>query len=49
MYFTDGFGEYPKTPTDYDTVFVFYGDGEHDDTHVPDWALTLYLEEGNQP
>jgi predicted metal-dependent peptidase len=45
MYFTDGFGEYPKKPTDYDTVFVFYGDGERDDTHVPDWALTLYLDE----
>jgi predicted metal-dependent peptidase len=47
MYFTDGFGEYPKKPTDYDTVFVFYGDDEHDDTHVPDWALALYLEEAH--
>jgi hypothetical protein len=44
MYFTDGFGEYPKVPTSYDTVFVFYGDEERDDTHVPAWALKLYIE-----
>jgi predicted metal-dependent peptidase len=49
MYFTDGFGEYPVKPTDYDTVFVFYGDDERDDTRVPSWALKLYLEEGDQP
>jgi hypothetical protein len=36
-------------PTDYDTVFVFYGDDERDDTRVPSWALKLYLEEGDQP
>jgi predicted metal-dependent peptidase len=47
MYFTDGFGEYPKVPTSYDTVFVFYGDEERDDTRVPDWALKLYLDADN--
>ena len=26
MYFTDGFGEYPKKPTNYDTAFVFFRD-----------------------
>jgi predicted metal-dependent peptidase len=45
MYFTDGFGDYPAKPTDYDTVFVFYGDEERDDSHVPGWALTLFLDE----
>ena len=44
MYFTDGFGEYPKKPTDYQTVFVFYGDGEREEAKVPDWALRLYLD-----
>lgn len=44
MYFTDGFGEYPVKPTDYDTVFVFYGDEEREEARVPDWALKLYLD-----
>lgn len=44
MYFTDGFGEYPKKPTDYETVFVFYGDEEWEERKVPDWAVKLYLE-----
>ena len=44
MYFTDGFGEYPKKPTDYDTAFVFWRDEELDDTGVPDWAIKLFLE-----
>ena len=44
MYFTDGFGEYPKKPTDYETVFVFCGDEEREERKVPDWAVKLYLE-----
>lgn len=44
MYFTDGFGEYPKKPTDYETVFVFCGDEEWEERKVPDWAVKLYLE-----
>ena len=43
MYFTDGFGEYPKKPTNYDTAFVFFRDEELDDTGVPDWAIKLFL------
>lgn len=43
LYFTDGFGEYPKKATDYDTAFVFWKDEELDDTKVPDWAMRLYL------
>lgn len=51
MYFTDGYGEYPKKPTDYQTVFVFYGDDTLQKTFsgepikVPDWAVKLYLSE----
>ena len=51
MYFTDGYGEYPKKPTDYQTVFVFYGDDTPQKTFsgepikVPDWAVKLYLSE----
>lgn len=51
MYFTDGYGEYPKKPTDYQTVFVFYGDDAPQKTFsgepikVPDWAVKLYLSE----
>lgn len=49
MYFTDGFGTYPEHPTDYDTVFVFYGDQEKEEAKVPDWALKLYLDERKEP
>lgn len=51
MYFTDGYGEYPKKPTDYQTVFVFYGDDtpqkifSGEPIKVPDWAVKLYLSE----
>ncbi len=43
MYFTDGYGEYPTHPTDYDTAFVFWKDEDLDDSKVPDWAIKLYL------
>ena len=43
IYFTDGYGEYPTTPTDYDTAFVFPKDGDYNDEKVPDWALKLYI------
>jgi len=51
MYFTDGYGEYPKKPTDYQTVVVFCGDDTPQKTFsgepikVPDWAVKLYLSE----
>ena len=44
MYFTDGEGEYPVTPTDYDTAFVFWNTEDFDDTKVPGWAMKLYLQ-----
>ncbi len=43
IYFTDGYGEYPVTPTSYDTAFVFAGDEDYDDEKVPDWAMKLYI------
>lgn len=53
MYFTDGYGEYPTKPTDYETVFVLPnapgGAEDVDDSHVPDWAVTLYIDEKGTP
>ncbi len=43
MYFTDGFGIYPDTPTDYETAFVFWKDEELNDKEVPSWAIKLYI------
>ena len=43
LYFTDGYGVYPKRATPYDTAFVFRKDGDNDDTRVPGWALKLYV------
>lgn len=43
LYYTDGYGVYPKRATPYDTAFVFRKDGDNDDTKVPDWALKLYV------
>ena len=43
IYFTDGFGTYPKHPTDYDTAFLFPKDEECGDGDAPAWALKLYI------
>jgi predicted metal-dependent peptidase len=43
LYFTDGFGTYPKKPTSYDTAFVFWKDDEMNDRDVPAWAMKLYI------
>ena len=43
LYFTDGYGTYPATVTDYDTAFVFVEEEDYDDTRVPPWAIKLYL------
>ncbi len=44
VYFTDGWGSYPKSPPDYNTAFVFVGD-DTDEPPVPPWAITLRLPE----
>ncbi len=43
MYFTDGFGDYPKKETEYDTAFVFPRDKQADTEHMPPWAIALYI------
>ena len=43
MYFTDGFGDYPTIPTEYDTAFVYPSDVQTDTDHMPDWAIALYI------
>ncbi|MBR4668434.1 MAG: metallopeptidase [Butyrivibrio sp.] len=47
IYFTDGYGEFPDKPTDYDTAFVFPEDEDYSDENVPDWALKLYTLTNN--
>ncbi len=43
MYFTDGFGDYPQNPTEYDTAFVFPSDKQTGVDDMPDWAIALYI------
>ncbi len=43
IYFTDGYGTFPDTPTVYDTAFVFVEDSDYEDENVPDWAYKLYV------
>jgi len=43
IYFTDGFGTYPKRPPVYDTAFVFLGDEINSQIDVPPWAIKLVL------
>lgn len=43
IYFTDGFGTYPKHPPSYDTAFVFLGDEITSQIDVPPWAIKLIL------
>ena len=48
IYFTDGLGEFPHTPPDYDSAFVFikedYDKNENKLT-VPPWAIKIILED----
>ena len=44
IYFTDGFGIYPKKMPSYKTAFVFMQDN-YRDVDVPVWALKLILDE----
>ena len=42
LYFTDGFGIYPKKCPPYQAAFLFLND--YDETAVPPWAMRLRLE-----
>lgn len=44
IYFTDGYGIYPKHMPPYKTVFVFMQE-DYSDVDVPPWAMKLILEE----
>ncbi len=44
IYFTDGYGTFPKRKPPYDTAFVFMRD-ENYEPEVPPWAIKLVLEE----
>lgn len=43
IYFTDGYGTFPKKKPDYDTAFVFVDDG-YNNLEVPNWAIKLVLQ-----
>ena len=42
LYFTDGYGIFPKRPPSYETAFVFFQE-EYKEVHVPPWAIKLTL------
>ncbi|MBQ8094727.1 MAG: metallopeptidase [Clostridia bacterium] len=44
LYFTDGFGIYPSTQTDYQTAFVFLDNDAEGERLVPPWAIRIILE-----
>ncbi len=43
IYFTDGWGDFPKLKPDYDTAFVFIDD-DYNNYNVPVWAIKLILQ-----
>ena len=48
LYFTDGFGPYPRRKPPYETAFVFYSE-DGLGPEVPGWAIKIVLEpEGSQ-
>lgn len=46
IYFTDGYGIYPKKMPPYQTAFVFLEE-DYEDANVPAWAMKTVLEEEN--
>ena len=42
IYFTDGYGTFPKRRPPYDAAFVFYHE-DYTDVGVPPWAMKLIL------
>ena len=43
IYFTDGFGEFPKKQPDYDVAFIYIDEG-YENPQVPVWAMKLVLQ-----
>ena len=44
LYFTDGYGIYPRKKPSYDTAFVFMEE-DYTDVSVPPWAMKLIIEQ----
>jgi predicted metal-dependent peptidase len=44
IYFTDGYGTFPKKKPDYETAFVFIRN-EYENPDVPPWAIKLVLND----
>ena len=42
LYFTDGYGTFPRRRPAYDTAFIFYHE-DYTDATVPPWAMKLIL------
>lgn len=45
IYFTDGLGNFPEKPPDYDTAFVFMEEEGRDLPPVPPWAMKVVIDE----
>lgn len=48
IYFTDGLGEFPKEPPDYDTSFVFLRedyDKNEKNLNIPPWCIKIILDD----
>ncbi|MFI3254841.1 MAG: VWA-like domain-containing protein [Eubacteriales bacterium] len=45
IYFTDGYGDFPKEKTPYDTAFVFVVPEDYEQVTVPPWAMKVLLTE----
>lgn len=45
IYFTDGLGQFPEKPPDYDAAFVFMDDEEREAPPVPPWAMKVVVDD----
>lgn len=45
IYFTDGLGQFPEKPPEYDTAFVFMNDEGKELPPVPPWAMKVVIDE----
>lgn len=43
LYFTDGWGAFPKKRPPYDTAFLFFDEGTYNEREVPPWAMKVIL------
>ena len=44
LYFTDGFGYYPRRMPAFQTAFIFVDEEESDTANVPAWAIRIILD-----